>query len=171
MSLPLELTLCSTKEGPRLAWLPVKELQTLRDKSVRAADVELGPEDKNPLATISGDALEVRVEFSPGDATEVKFTLRGVPIVYDVKKQEVDVNGHRAAAPLRDGKVELIVYVNRTSIELFAGGGLTYVPFPVIPKSNERGVALSIKGDFVRFHRLEAYSLKSIWEKSTKGPP
>ena len=45
----------------------------------------------------------IRAEFTPNGATTVAFTVRGVPIIYDAKKQELSVAGHRAPAPLRDG--------------------------------------------------------------------
>lgn len=164
MSLPLELTLRSTADGPRLSWLPVKELQSLRGQFVRLTP-EVGPGDPNPLDGVTGDVLELRAECTPGDATEIQFTLRGILVTYDVKKQELDVHGHRAPAPLRDGKQQLIIYVDRTSIEVFAGGGHTYVPLPTIPKDDDRGATLTVKGGKAKFQRLEAYQLKSIWGK------
>ena len=91
MSLPNELKLRQTAGGPRLTWTPVKELETLRD----------GPDQGAALANFRAELMEVRAGFEPGDAEAVELTIRGAKITYDVKKQEVVVNGyHRAPAPL-----------------------------------------------------------------------
>ena len=60
------------------------------------------------------------VDAAVGDAAELGFNLRGVPVNYDVKKQELVVNKHRAPAPLRKGKQRLTVYADRTAFEAFA---------------------------------------------------
>jgi sucrose-6-phosphate hydrolase SacC (GH32 family) len=163
MSIPLELTLRSTPAGPRLAWQPVKELEALRAASHRMGPLTLKEGDANPLAQGGGELLELRAEFEPGSAAEVAFTVRGVPILYDAKAEEIIVNKHRAPAPLRGGRQRLIVYVDRTAVEVFASDGLSYVPMPVIPKDDERSVGVAVKGGPVRFTRLDAYELKSIW--------
>jgi hypothetical protein len=49
-------------------------------------------------------------------------------MVYNARKQELVVNGHRAAAPLRDGKQRLIVYCDRTGLEIFACNSLACMP-------------------------------------------
>ena len=103
--------------------------------------------------------LEVRAEFEPGDVT---FTVRGATISYDAAKQEIVVNDHRAPAPLVDGKQRLIIYVDRTVLEVFASDGLTYVPLPFTPKPEDQSVA--INAGATKFHALEAHTLKSIWE-------
>ena len=133
MSLPLELTLRSTKDGARLAWQPVKELIKLRAHTDHNDSLLLKSGATNPLAGIRGELLELRAEFEPSPDSEVHFNLRGIPVVYDTKKGELIVNGHHAPAPLRNGKQSITIYTDRTAIEVFANDGLTYVPMPVIP--------------------------------------
>ena len=74
---------------------------------------------------MQGELLEIRAEFEPGVAAEVGFKVRGVSVSYDAKNQEIVVNGHRAPAPLRAGGQRLIIYTDRTSLEVFAADGLT----------------------------------------------
>ncbi len=165
MSLPLEMTLRSTTNGPRLAWQPIRELEKLRTKTQRHDALLLKSGDTNPLAEINGEMIEVRSDFEPDPDSEVRFQLRGVPIVYDARKQELIVNGHRASAPLHNGKQRLIIYADRTAFEVFASEGMTYVPLPVIPKADARIVEVSSKGSPVKFNRLEAHELKPIWSQ------
>ena len=163
MTIPLELKLTATVEGPRMTFTPVKELARLRAKTHRIKIATLTPTSKNPLAKLSAEMLELRAEFAPGDASEVVFTVRGASIAYDSKKQELMVNGHRAPAPLRDGRQRLTIFCDRTGLEVFASDGLTYVPMPFQPKADNLSIALEAKGGSVKFTTLEGYELKSAW--------
>jgi sucrose-6-phosphate hydrolase SacC (GH32 family) len=130
MTVPLELGLTQTDDGPRMTFTPAKELDVLRAKTHRFDSLSLKPGDKNPLDGIRAELVEVRAEFLPTGASEVVFNIRGVMVSYDPQKQEVSVAGHRAPAPLRNGKQRLTIYCDRTGIEVFASDGLCYVPMP-----------------------------------------
>ena len=165
MSLPLELGLLSTADGPRMTWTPVPELESLRARAHHQGPATLsGSDGPDPLAGIRAELVEIRAEFAPGDADEVRLSVRGVPVVYDARKQEVIVNGHRAPAPLRDGKQRLTIYVDRTGLEVFASDGLTFVPMPINLKPEDTGLSLSAAGGPVALTRLDVYELKSAWE-------
>ena len=107
--------------------------------------------------------MELRAEFEPGDAGEVIFTVRGATIAYDAKKQELVVNGHRAPTPLRDGKQRLTIFCDRTGLEVFASDGLTYVPMPFQPKSDDLALGVQSKGGNAKINLLQVHELKSAW--------
>ena len=155
MSLPNELKLRQTAEGPRLTWTPVKELESLRN----------GPDQGASLANFKAELMELRVAFEPGDAEAVELTVRGAKILVDIKKQEITVNGHRAPAPLVDGKQNMTVYVDKTALEIFASDGLTYIPMPFVPKAADLSVSVEEKGGKTKGLSLKAYALKSCWSK------
>jgi sucrose-6-phosphate hydrolase SacC (GH32 family) len=163
MSIPLELKLVSTLDGPRLTWKPVEELQSLRVHSWTFGPETLKPETANPLADVKAELVELRAVFDPGDASEVAFNVRGATIVFDAKKQELAVNNHLAPAPLRGGKQELRIFCDRTALEVFASGGLTYVPMPFTPKADNLALGVRVKGGSVQFSGLDVYELKSAW--------
>ncbi len=163
MTLPQALSLRSTSEGLRLVRQPVEELDTLRVHSTRRGPLRLKEGDPNPFANAGGELLELRADFEPGDASEVSFAVRGIPIVYDPGKGELSLNGHRVPVPLRSGRQNLIVYVDRTAFEIFADDGLVYVPMPVIPSSADTTVQVSTKGGSVRFQTLDLHVLRSAW--------
>ena len=168
MSVPLELTLRATTAGPRLAWRPVREIESLRVGNAHRSRVSpLEPGDTT-RANLGAELLDVRLAFEPGDAAELHLTVRGVPVVYDARKQEIVVNGHRAAAPLIDGKQRLTILVDRTTVEVFASDGLTYVPIPVIPRSEDRAVTLRAIGGAARGVSLDVHELKSSWIPPTR---
>jgi sucrose-6-phosphate hydrolase SacC (GH32 family) len=163
MSVPLELKLTQTTDGPRLTWTPARELEMLRGKSVKAGPVTLKPDAENPLAPVTMELQDLVVVAEPGKSSELVLSVRGVPIVYNSAKQELTVNGHRTVVPLREGKIDLRILTDRTAFEVFADGGRVYIQMPVIPKPEDRTVSVIIKGDPVSFPVMECHEMKSIW--------
>ncbi|MEI6234225.1 MAG: glycoside hydrolase family 32 protein [Planctomycetota bacterium] len=158
MSLPNELKLHATPDGPRLTWTPVKELEALRD----------GADQSATLDKFRAELIELRAEFEPGDAETVEFNLRGAAVIYDAKKKEISVNKHHAPAPLIEGKLRLTIYVDRTVLEIYVGDGLTYIPMPFVPKPDEQSVSVDVKAGKAKINSLQVYKLKSIWEPVSK---
>ena len=163
MSLPLELSLKGTDDGPRLAFQPVKENEKLRAKHHATKLKSLKPGDANPLADVKAELLELRAEFAPSPKTLTTFTVRGITVTYDFERQDLIVNGHRTFAPLIDGRHRLAIFVDQTTIEVFANDGLTYIPVPAIPKKTDCGLAISVTGGDVQFQALDVYELRSTW--------
>src|SRR5258706_2856079 len=128
MSVPLELKLLTTPDGPRLSFTPVKELESLRESSKKIGPIELKPGD-DPLVGTKGELLDIRLQFEPAEASEVELTVHGASIRFDAASGQWVVNGHKASAPPRDGKQRLAVLVDKNSLEIFAVDGLTYIPF------------------------------------------
>jgi len=163
MSVPLELRLVGTPDGPRLAWAPVKELEALRAGSRKFGPLDLGTGD-DPLKGLAGELLEIRADIVPKEKAVVTLTVRGVPIVYDAGKAELTVAGQTAKVPLRGGRLRLTVLADRTVFEVFAADGLVYLPVAVIPKADARGVSLTAAGG-ARVESVEVSELKSVWAK------
>ena len=171
MSLSLELKLISTSDGPRLTWAPVKELASLRAKTHNVGSATLKTGSANPLASVKAELVEMRAEFEPSNESELVFTVRGATIAYDARTQELVVNGHRAPAPLRDGRQRLTIYCDRTGLEIFASDGLTYVPMPFIPNADDLALSVQVQGGSAKFNSLEVHELKSAWTSSRAQPP
>ncbi len=164
MSLPLQQTLRSTAEGPRLAWNPVNELETLRTNSKSISTLRLADEERR-IEGIDGELLEVRATIRPGDAGTAGLNVRGVPIAYDVFKKELSVDGHRVPQSLKNGALSLRIFVDRTSIEVFADDGLTFIPINVGPPATGTGVVAFAKDGTSEFQTLEVHELRSIWKR------
>lgn len=164
MSLPMELKLITIPEGPRLTRTPVSELTSLREKSHDLSAMTLAPGAANPLASINAQLLELRANFTPAKSAKITFHIRGVSIVYDSAQQQLTVNNHTAPAPLINGKQDLTIYVDRTSVESFASGGLVYVPLPINLNAADESLSASVKGGSAQFDHLSVYELKSAWQ-------
>ena len=165
MTVPFELKLISTPDGPRMTFTPVRELESLRTKSHHTAATALKPGDANPLVNVKAELIELRAEFEPGDAKEIVFNIRGATISYDAQKQELAVNDHRVPAPLREGKQRITIYCDRTGLEIFASDGLCYVPMPFLPKPEDLTLGVSAKGGTSKLSSLDVHELRSAWGK------
>ena len=163
MSVPLELGLRATEEGPRLAWTPVTELEALRVRNRRPDAFTLKPGDANPLADFRAELVELRAEVSSADAAALALTIRGARIGYDFARQELTVNGLRAQAPLRGGRQRLTVFCDRTGLEVFASDGLCFVPMPFQPRADDDALGLAVEGGAARVEGLQVHELRPAW--------
>ena len=73
--------------------------------------------------------------------------------------------GHRASAPLRNGKQRLIIFCDRIGIEVFASDGLCYVPMPFNTNPENRRILFETRGGVTKVNSLEVHELRSAWEK------
>jgi sucrose-6-phosphate hydrolase SacC (GH32 family) len=145
MSFPRELTLRSTPEGPRVFRQPIAEIKQLYAK---AHDLKSGPlvPGANPLASLRHDLLDIELELELQQATNVSLNLRGEEILYDVKQTQLKAFGRTLLLVPEAGKLVLRVLLDRTSIELFAGGGqVTHSAVFFADPANE-DLSLTVKG-------------------------
>jgi sucrose-6-phosphate hydrolase SacC (GH32 family) len=159
MSVPLELKLISTSDGPRLTWVPIA---LPPPRFLNPTGIDLSPGHEMSLNGMTNGLLQVTSEFEPGVDSEVSLSVNGIPVSYNSAKQELVVNGHRAPAPLRNGKQRITILADRTVLEVFASDGLTYVPMPVTAKAS--GVTATLRGAPLKFQRTSVTELSSIWK-------
>ncbi|WP_165249512.1 glycoside hydrolase family 32 protein [Paludisphaera soli] len=195
MALPAELTLRSTKDGPRIIAEPVAELKALRADSCEFSRMTLEPGADNPLSRRShsllafsplarlqipiqsksvndlgraekydGHSCEIELSFRPGAAKFLELDLLGTPLVYDVERQDVVCKQVRTFVPQVDGVVDLHVFVDRGSIEVFAGGGRTAISVAATQGETDHELGLAAKGGAVRLEKLVVHRLRSAWE-------
>jgi sucrose-6-phosphate hydrolase SacC (GH32 family) len=162
IGLPVELTLRRTEDGLRLCAYPVKELEGLRGKPRRFGPAKIEP-DQNLLAGLQGDLWDVETDISTGDAEAVGFVLRGVTVNYDVKKAELSCGERHAALKPVEGRIRLRLLLDRASLDIFGDDGRVYMPMGVIPKAEDRSLALLAKGGPATLQSLQVYELRSAW--------
>ena len=112
---------------------------------------------------MTGELLEMEIEFEPSANAEVTFAIRGVPMSYDAKKQEITVNGRHAPAPLRAGRGRLTIFVDRTGLEILASDGLTFLPLVVNLDPQKTSLSVTALRGSTIFHRLDVHELHSAW--------
>ena len=125
-------------------------------------DVSLSP-GNNPLSAITGELFDIRGEFRTGDAAEFGFTLRGIPVTYNVQRQELTCLENTAPLEPIDGKIRLHILLDRASIEIFGNDGRIALPIGVIPEDENKTLEIFSKGGSTEIVTLDVYELRSIW--------
>jgi sucrose-6-phosphate hydrolase SacC (GH32 family) len=93
----------------------------------------------------------------------VVLTARGEPIRYDAKAATLHCLGRSAPLAPQAGRIKLRVLVDRTSIEIFANGGLVTMCSCFLPDPADRSLSLSAEGGEATAPSLTLYALKSAW--------
>lgn len=162
MTFPCELGLRTTEEGLRLSSRPVGEIEKLRVASNSLSNHELLP--GQPLLVGQGELLDILIIFEPGQAQRLLFDVRGVPLIYDVKRQELSCLGKELSLPAEQGRVTLRLLVDRTSVEIFGNEGLAYLPLGVLLEPEKHAVYLFAEGGPAKLVSLAAYRLRGVWD-------
>ena len=120
--------------------------------------------DSNPLADIGGELLHLRGQFEVGDAGQLTFAIRGLPVVYDAAKQELSCQGKTAPLEPVHGTIQLEILADRTSLEIFGNRGRIYMPIGAIAADSNRSLQLSVRGGTAKIRALEVYRLRLAWQ-------
>ena len=184
-SVPRALSLRADALGD--LWLvqrPVEELKTLR-RTHRRLDARAIAEGTHDLSGegIAGAAIELVVELEVGDATEVGLKVRQgegeeTVIGYDALRKEVFVNrygsGEKAFHPTfadlfeasmnaPEGRLKLHVFVDWSSVEVFADDGAIVFSSQIFPSPDSDGVSVYAEGGTARLASLDMWTLDSVW--------
>ncbi len=146
MSIPRVLTLRTAKDGVRLFMEPIEEVRGLSRRHYTGKIEQ--PASENVLGLIGlrdegfsiSDLYDLDLEFDTaaipaGDRPAESFgvLLCGRRIEYDVAKKEISLDGIKAPLELDEGKLSLRILTDRTSIELFANGGIVQIAKCFVP--------------------------------------
>ncbi len=184
-SIPREVVLREDDQGVYMAQIPVEELNVLRGEQYQAKALPIKA-GTAPLTDtgLDGRALEIIAEFEPGQASEFGLKVRVGPdeetvVGYDVASETVFVDRQRSGAvdfhkdfpgkqtaPLspEDGRVRLHLFVDWSSIEVFAGHGRVVITDRIFPSPESDGLALYATGGPARLLSLDMWEMGSVWD-------
>ncbi|MDO5580122.1 MAG: hypothetical protein Q4G69_03230 [Planctomycetia bacterium] len=166
-TVPRELTLRSTPKGIRLAGLPVKELDSLRDQSLDLRDLSFSGKKSIPI--FDHELLNLSMVIDPGNAKSIELSIRDQKIILLPEKEEMIYAGINAPLPILKGKCELRIVLDRMSIELFAGQGLSQAAKCIVPVEGAHFPNLDVNASGkICIDSLKVHSLKSVWKDSVK---
>lgn len=163
ITFPVELTLRTTEDGPRLFTNPVKEIETIHGEEFAWTDEQLQP-GQNLLSNLKGGFYDIEAEFNVGDAATFGFVVRGVPVVYDASEGILSSDDLHAPLKPQDRKITLRLLIDRLSIEVFANDGRVYMPIRALNMKDNRGIEVFTKGDSTIISALTVHELESIWK-------
>jgi fructan beta-fructosidase len=177
-SVPRELSLASTAAGLRLVQQPIAGLRALRGQPQQWRDLRI--EGRTPVAFPDG-AYEIDVEFElapqPAERLGLRLFAAGqapVTIAHTprlgtltVERRECpgaefspDFGGvHTAPLALDGGALRLQAFVDRSSVEVFAGDGQVVLTELVFPCPGDAGFELFAEGGAAAVRSLSVYPL------------
>lgn len=183
MTIPREVELQTTPEQRiQLIQKPVKELQNLRGKHRNWIYENVLP-DTNLLSGISGDLLEIVVEFEIDTAREFGFRVRKgkgqeTVIGYDVENEVIFVDRtksgessfselfakrHQGRLKPVNNKIQMTILLDTSSLELFANKGQLVITDLIFPNEEGKKLELYSKDGQVKVVSLDIYELGTTW--------
>jgi sucrose-6-phosphate hydrolase SacC (GH32 family) len=164
MLFPVELTLHSTEDGPRLFAYPVKEIEKIYGREHSWENIYVHPSE-NILANLKGDLFDIDVEFYAGNGKEFGFVINGFTITYDKIEKRLCCGKNEAKLLPINGKIQIRILVDRNSIEIFANNGRIYMPMRALPIKGKKGLQVYSKGGSTKVTSLKTRELHSIWRR------
>jgi sucrose-6-phosphate hydrolase SacC (GH32 family) len=170
MSFPTELSLRSTKKGTVLCRKPIAAISSLFDRELLKKEKNLIPGIKgNLLGGLKGDAIFIKATLRPKSSDSFGIIVRngktsnGTDIRYDTAKKTLDANGVKMMIEPIDGRIELQILVDRTSIEIFGNNGEQSISTCFLPTQGEEELLLYTQGGELFVESLEGHTLKTAW--------
>lgn len=163
MNFPCELSLKAVKGGTKVAWQPVREITALYGKHHSIAPGTLDAEH-SPLAVVQTEFFDLRAELDVGTASQIVLNIRGTAFVLDVAKQSLVCGKVSMPLPVKDGRVQFRLLSDRAVVEVFAGEGMKYGAFCLMPKpGTPLAPELVARGGTAKIVSLEVDELLSAW--------
>jgi fructan beta-fructosidase len=185
MTLPRSLALRRSPEGIRLAQSPAAQVQALRAEAFTYQGKDVADVNRKIAAwPHRSQTFEMLATVKPGSAQRIAwkilegggdYTLVG----YDVNVKQLFVDRtksgntafnakfpSRTVAPLHIGTepLELHIFVDRSSVEVFSGHGETVLTNLVFPKPDSTGIAIETGGGSVDSIGVSIWKLRSTWK-------
>jgi sucrose-6-phosphate hydrolase SacC (GH32 family) len=185
LAMPREIELRTMPGGLRIAQRPIPAFETLRGDTVEVVNVDL--DGVRPLTEFAPprNTYELDVEFAVTDPA-ARFGLRlaisgrnGITVGYDARTGNLFLDRTRpenasvvpdfakyVTAPLLpvDGRIHLHIYVDQSSVEVFADDGALVLSAVMFPSATSTGIELFAEGGTAQLTHLQAWELASIWE-------
>jgi fructan beta-fructosidase len=186
MTVPRELVLKTACSGDlQLVSLPVVELQALRGRNFRIENRAVSDSRSFPMVdSIAGGAFEVVVEYELGSASEFGLIVRNeredrTVVGYDVTARKAFVDRRHSGATdfsrhfprpkvsatllLESNLVKFHIFVDWSSIEVFANGGDVAITDLIFPHAESNQLEFYAENGDVRLVRGEVWELDSVW--------
>ena len=162
MTVPVELSLRDTPDGPRLFAEPVPELRTQRREHTSRPAVNLAAGD-NALSGLEADVFEIDTLLQLEEEAVVTLTIGGVKIRADAGQGTLRCGFVEAPLVLDgEGRVRLQILVDRGSIEVFGAEGRVALSEGVLLPVGRKPLTLSARGS-ARVLSFDLWELAGIW--------
>lgn len=175
LTLPRELTL---DKNNKVLMKPVEELTLLRETEHKVCTNQ--PISGGYLAETNEDLIELKVEFDLEKTTAqaVGFKIRGLHqeetvVKYQIENEKLSLDcsrhgkaedGTRRTDVEANGILSLRVFIDRSSIEVFANDGQATMTSRIYPQEERLGIELFAENGEGQVSEFTYWSLKDIWK-------
>jgi fructan beta-fructosidase len=183
-SIPRSLALRRYRDGLRLVQRPISQLEGLRRESFRLANMGIAEANLRIHETgPKGEVYEIEAEVQPATTGEVGFRLRKgkddeTLVGFDSAHDDVfmdrtrsgetsfskDFPGRHAAQLEKRATVKLHIFVDRSSVEVFANDGERVLSDRIYPHPGSDGIELYDTGAGGKILSLKMWQLNSAWK-------
>jgi fructan beta-fructosidase len=183
-SIPRALRLMRFPDGIRLIQQPVQEMKTLRGKEFHLEKVSVAEANRRiKEAGISGDTVEIEAELAPGNGEEMGFRVRkggaqetlvgisrGQKSVFIDRNKAGEVSYSKEAGGRHSGQIQqtfsvkLQIFVDRSSVEVFANDGEVTLTDRIYPLRHSEGIELYSLNGNGKVESLSIWKLASVWK-------
>jgi fructan beta-fructosidase len=184
MTLPRELKLAATKGGVRLFQTPIIETDLLRKEKLIWENRKIDSNDDNNILDINGKTIEIIAVFELNTSSAFGFKVRKSEeeqaiIGYNVNNESLFIDRrhsgelsfnpffadkHMVTIEPIDNKVKLHLFIDWSSVEVFANNGELVMTDLIFPAGYSEELELFASDGDVQLVSLEIYRLASIWE-------
>ena len=190
MTLPYELKLKTINNRPTLIQTPVPELEVLRGEEFSFNNLTVTPETINPLKNIQADLYEINATIDIGTAqqfglklragsnyfTDINYNTNTKHLTLDRSRSGASAGGgflsaYRTVAEPVNGKIKLQIYVDNSSIEMFAQDGAYLYTALIFPDTESVGLEIYSKGGNITVDNMTIHRLNSIYPNQKPPSP
>lgn len=181
MNFPVALSLRTTSDGIRMCPMPIREIENLYESETTFGKDSIKPGD-NPLNGFKGELFDIDADIEVLGAGRVGLRIRDFEIAYDTNAtlltctraetgtpaREIDKDqpDGKASAKLEpnDGRIQLRILVDTTSIEIYANNGEVFMPMGAVSEDGqEKRLELFVEGGTAKVRSLAIRELESVW--------
>lgn len=176
LTMPRELTLGNDN---KIKMNPIEEIDLLREKNILYKENMSIPSNDSFIFETNEKMLEINVTFdalqteseefginikgSCDEQLTLKYNIDMLRLTMDCSKYGKDKDSTRTANLIKNSKVSLRIFLDRSSIEVFANEGEVVMTSRIYPKENIDNIEFFAENGCVKIESLKAWKLKESW--------
>jgi fructan beta-fructosidase len=183
MTLPRELTLATTNDGIRVIQKPVEEVNSIRTETFVHQEMAIEPE-KNVSVPLNNKLIEVNIELEKENSNQFGFDIQhsetekttfSIDVLNDLLLVDRTQSGEQnfsssfptvqeAPLKLKANRVKLQLFIDNSSIEVFANDGEVAVTSLIFPSGLTKELILFSNEGTTNVVDLKITELDTIWK-------
>lgn len=172
LTFPAEVILHQSGSSIELFHTPISEISHLYGKPYKVSKKKIYPGiNNNVLAGTKGTCFHFKlvVDLLNSDYFGMMIrsnkTRNGTELGYNVARKLFSLAGRQLDYSAPNGKLNLEILVDRSSIEVFIDGGQQVLSIPITPEPSSLRYEIFTNGGEILIENLEVYPVSSIWPK------